>query len=199
MTLAIKAVAIAWIALTAGTSELHITPTVQLVSRSAAIKKILAGSAKYFQRKAKLSKTETKLLKSRVGWAPEKRTAKLYVGRNADGNMVGTATLLKVDSRHGPIVLAVGFEPDGSVKRVIVTHATEESVTWVRTVIKSHFLDEFKTATSATVDEHMAPASNLRPMPRYIASVIARGVRRALVLREVAFASYGVAAASDPE
>jgi len=168
----------------------HITPSVTLVKRSTAVRQLLRGSEKYFMRAVKLKRADKKALRARVGWVPESGAAKMYIGRKASGEEVGSAILVKVDSRHGPLALAVGFDPNGTVRQVIVTQATEETVPWVKKLLKTPFLKGFSGATKATAGDSLKNVGpTVSPMPRYMGAVITRGVLRALALREIAAAT----------
>lgn len=164
----------------------HITPTVELVPRASAVRSLLEGSSKFFVRNIELDGDAMAELQRRAGWKPEERNFRVFVGRDANGDKVGDALLLKVDSRHGPLALAVGFDAAGALSGVIITHATEETVPWVGEAIKAGLLDEYPGCTEATVGQALeAVKSEVGRMPLYMAQRATVGVQRALVLSSI--------------
>jgi hypothetical protein len=129
-------------------------------------------------------------LEARVSWVPEDKEVRLFIGRDAEGNAVGSVLFMKSDSRHGPVRLAVGFDTSGNVSRVIITHATEETVPWVREVMNAGLLEEYSGRAEATVAGALdGLEGRLGAMPRYMGEVVTRGVHRAAALYSVALAA----------
>lgn len=189
MLSSLKLIVLAWLGFGAESSSLHITPTVTLVPRAQAVRQILEGASKFFLREVELSPAELAELKTRVRWTPEEKTVRFFIGRDAGQAEVGSVVLIKVDSRHGPLALAVGFDRQGTVSKVIVTHTTEETVPWVKKVLDAELLDKFSGKTEATVVSAFDEVKDqVRAMPRYMGQVITRGVRRAAALHAVAYA-----------
>ncbi len=167
----------------------HITPVVELVPRAKAVREILDGASAFFVREVRLGKAEVAELEARAGWKPEEKKVRLIIGRDAAGKEVGSVLLLKEDSRHGPVLLAVGFEPGGAISRVVITHATEETVPWVRDLLKARFLNAFAGRTASTIAEVSEELEGLGAMPRYMGRVVIRGVQHAAALYAVASAA----------
>lgn len=169
--------------------EPHITPTVEIVSLDRAVRQLLPGATQFFLRDVKMSKEQVAHVKSLVNWVPEEKEVKFYVGRDS-GRDLGSVEWIKVDSRHGPVGIAVRFTPDGQLNGAIVTHATEETVTWVKEVIGAGLLDQFRGKTLATIDSALESVSDrVGRMPAHMGEVIVRGVARATALRQAAYAS----------
>jgi hypothetical protein len=184
--LQMTAIALAWLP-PAAPAEAHITPTVELVPVAEAVRKLLPGATQFYLREVQLSKRQVAELDSVVSWVPEEKEVKFYLGREA-GRDVGSVEWLKVDSRHGPLALAVRFEPDGELGKVVVTHATEETVTWVKQIVDAGLPDRFPGKTMANLDTALQSVQgNAGRMARYMGEVITRGVARALALRQLAF------------
>lgn len=187
MTVALKALVIGWLALGLRAGEAHISPMVEFVPRARAVREILEDATAFYVREVRLGKTQLAELKARVGWAPEERTVQIFVGRDDGGEVVGYVLLLKSDSRHGPLHLAVGFHPAGSVSKVIITHATEETAPWVRALLAAGFLAEFEGRTESNLEGALESLEGrVGAMPRYMGRVTARGVRRAAALYAIA-------------
>jgi hypothetical protein len=180
--------ALAWLAAAAGPTEPHITPTVEMVPLSQAVRRLLPGATQFFLRDVRMSRQQVARVDSLVGWVPEEKEVKFYIGRD-EGRDLGSVEWIKVDSRHGPVAVAVCFTPDGALDGVIVTHATEETVNWVKEVIGAGLLDQFPGKTLATLDDALQSVRDrVGRMPAYMGEVITRGVARATALRQAAYA-----------
>lgn len=179
---------LAWLAVAATPAEPHITPTVEIVPLDRAVRQLLPGATQFFLRDVRMSKRQVALVDSLVSWVPEEKEVKFYVGRDA-GQDLGSVEWIKVDSRHGPLGIAVRFTPDGSLDGAIVTHATEETVTWVKEVVDAGLLDQFRGKTLTTLDTALQPVRDrVGRMPTHMGEVIVRGVARATALRQAAYA-----------
>src|SRR2546426_3021268 len=104
---------------------LHITPAVVLVKRPDAVQALLPGAEAYFAREVHLSNSDAHRLHLAVDWSPEDGVLTFYGGKTGS-TVVGSLEFVRVDTPHGPIEVAVGFTPDGTVRGVIVTKATVE-------------------------------------------------------------------------
>jgi hypothetical protein len=181
------AIALTSLVWAAGPAELHITPTVEIVPLAKAVHRLLPGAKQFYLRDIQMSKQQVAAVDSLVKWVPEEKQVKFYVGRDA-GRELGSVEWIKVDSRHGPVAVAVRFTPEGGIGGVIVTHATEETVTWVKEVVDAGLLDEFPGKTLVDLDTAMqAVRGQVGRMPAYMGEVIALAVARAAALRQVAY------------
>ena len=120
-------------------AALHITPVVVLVKRPDAVQALLPGADAYFAREVHLSTPDAHRLHKAVDWSPEDGVLTFYVGRTGSA-AVGALEFVRVDTPHGPIEVAVGFTPQGTVRGVLVTKATVEMKPWApvsRTTIES--------------------------------------------------------------
>jgi hypothetical protein len=172
------------------TTTPHVTPVVELVNRTDAVRALLEGSSRYFARELPLDGPRKKELDRRTGWKPEEAKIRIFVGRDDAGTKIADAILIKVNSRHGPVEVAVGLEPVGSVRGVIVTRATEETAPWVGEVIEAGLLDAFEGTdeqdAAAAVSEVRGKVGR---MPLYMGTIIAAGVERAIVVEDMASAN----------
>src|SRR5256712_8291319 len=123
MTLPIRVAAIA--------AVLHITPAVVLVKRRAAVQALRPGADAYFAGEVPLSPPDAHRLHKAVDWSPEDGVLTFYVGRTGSA-AVGALEFVRVDTPHGPIEVAVGFTPQGTVRGVLLTMATVEMKPRVR-------------------------------------------------------------------
>src|SRR5437660_12755909 len=107
----------------------HITPAVVLVKRPDAVQALLPGADAYLAREVHLSDPDAHRLHELVDWSPDDGVLTFYSGK-AGGTGVGALTFARADTPHGPIEEAVGFTPQGAVRAVVVTKATDEMKRW---------------------------------------------------------------------
>jgi hypothetical protein len=164
----------------------HISPSVTVVARGEFLRQSLPGAAHFFEKRMLISGPQVASLRRETGWVPSEENTKVYVGRDARGELVGTVIFLWLSSQHGPVGLGVGFAPDGRIRRVAVTDMGSEPLAWVRPLIDAGGLAAFETlAPGAAPDaSRIAPAVS-GAMSRYYARVIAGGVARAQALERV--------------
>src|ERR1700730_15174031 len=81
--------------------EAHVTPNVTLVRRGDFVKESLPGATKFYEKT--LGPGAVASVQRETGWAPSSDEAKIFVGRDDSGRLVGTAIFLWVPSQHGPI------------------------------------------------------------------------------------------------
>jgi len=178
--------------LSAAVALLHITPTVVLIKREDAVKRILPTATTFTAREVRLSHADAHRLHEALNWGPDDGVLTLYTGRK-DRDAVGVLVFMRVDTPHGPIEVAVGFNPRGAITQVAVTKATTESKAWVLEAVRSRVLDGYVGLTLAGVDgQQMAKAPSLPGgteayrgkvgrMAGYMLEQIDKGVSRALV------------------
>jgi hypothetical protein len=172
---------------------LHITPVVVLVKREDAVKTILPTATAFTAREIHLSGPDAHRLHEALDWGPDDGRLTFYTGRSATA-AVGSLTFVRVDTPHGPLEVAVGFEADGTVRRVEVTKATVETKAWVLEAVRSGVLDGYAGLKSGTGADLQAVArtpalpggaesyrGKVGQMAGYMLEQIDRGVRRALV------------------
>ena len=89
---------------------LHITPTVVLLKREQAVARLLPGADEFAARELHLSSTDSKRLHDAVGWEPPDGVVTFYLGKKQD-RVTGVLQFMRVDCQHGPIELAIGYDP----------------------------------------------------------------------------------------
>src|SRR5881392_881452 len=155
---------------------LHITPTVILVKRQDAVAKLLPGADQFTARELHLSSTDSRKLHDAVGWEPPDGVVTFYVGKRGD-QLVGALVFMRVDCQHGPIELAIGYEPRGTVRAVEVTKATVEMKPWIVEALRAGLTNEYR---GLAVAEPPSGAEKVKPhvgsMPGYMAELIDKGV-----------------------
>jgi hypothetical protein len=167
----------------------HVTPNVELLKKGEFIRQSLPAATKFFEQRLALSAADLAAVKQATGWTPSAEEARLYVGRDDQGGLIGRVVLLWVPSEHGPVGVAAAFDPAGKILRVAVTDIGSEPLAWVR-----QLLDGGGLAVFAGLPPDAAPdPAKLAPqvtgtMSRYYARVIADGVARAQALERVVLA-----------
>ena len=158
---------------------LHITPTVVLVKRQDAVARLLPGADQFTARELHLSSADSRQLHNAVGWEPPDGVVTFYVGKH-QGQVNGALVFMRVDCQHGPLELAIGYDPRGTVRGVEVTKATVEMKPWVLEALRAGLTEHYRGLTT-----EQAPAAaekvkpNLGSMPAYMAELIDKGVMHA--------------------
>jgi len=158
---------------------LHITPTVILVKREDAVAKLLPGADQFTARELHLSSTDSRKLHDAVGWEPPDGVVTFYVGKRGD-ETVGELVFMRVDCQHGPIELAIGYDPRGTIRGVEVTKATVEMKPWIVEALRAGLTDTYR---GLAPDQPPTGADKVKThigtMPAYMAELIDKGVMHA--------------------
>jgi hypothetical protein len=167
----------------------HVTPNVELLKKGEFIRQSLPTATKFLEQQLALSATDLAAVKKATGWTPSAEEARLYVGRDDQGGLLGRVVLLWIPSMHGPVGVAVAFDPTGKILRVAVTDIGSEPLAWVRPLLDAGGMAVF---AGLPVDAALDPAK-IAPqvtgtMSRYFAKVITDGVARAQALERVVLA-----------
>src|SRR5438477_3160529 len=167
--------------LAAHAAVLHITPTVVLVKRPDAVQALLPAADAYFAREVHLSTPDAHRLHKAVDWSPEDGVLTFYVGRSGSA-AVGALEFVRVDTPHGPIEVAVGFTPQGTVRGVLVTKATVEMKPWVLEAVAAGLTDHYRGLKPGGEAPGGAAgiASRVGSLAAYVAGEVDKGVARAL-------------------
>lgn len=158
----------------------HITPNVELVRKGDFLKETLPGATKFFERRLMISGPDGAAIRAATGWSPSEEDTKVYVGRDEKGELVGSVVFLWMPSQHGPVGVAVAFDPGRTVRRVAVTDVGSEPLAWVRPLLDGKGIRALRglAATSAPDPASIAPP-DAGAMTRYYAQVVADAVVRA--------------------
>jgi len=158
---------------------LHITPTVILVKRPDAVARLLPGAERFAAREIHLSSADARRLHDAAGWEPADGLLTFYVGKQRD-QVVGALLFMRVDSPHGALEVAVGFDTTGTIRGVVVTKATVETKPWVVEALRAGLADQYR---GLVVDHAPAGAAKVRDrvgaMPAYMAELVDKGVAHA--------------------
>lgn len=193
MAIVRASVALVVVALAAGAALAHITPPVVLVSDRDAVAGLLPGARRFYVREVRLSADDRQAIQKQWRWTPEEDFYRFYLGRDAEGRLVSASVFVTEFTVHGPVRVAVGLAPDGTVKGVTVVEVSEETQYWVRPLIARDFARDYVGQGSAGrfgVGERITKAG-LDPMPQFYAQVIAGLVQRAAILYDVGILKRG--------
>lgn len=163
----------------AAAALLHITPTVVLVKRQDAVARLLPGADRFAARDVHLSSSDAHRIHDAAGWEPADGVITFYVGRRGE-QVSGALLFMRVDSPHGPLELAVGFEPNGTIRGVEVTKATVETKPWVVEALRAGLTDRYR---GLAIEQAPAGAASVKDrvgaMPGYMADLVDKGVSHA--------------------
>lgn len=160
---------------------LHITPTVILVKRPDAVAQLLPGAERFAAREIHLSSADSHRLHDAAGWEPADGLLTFYLGKQGE-QITGVLLFVRVDSPHGPLEVAVGFNERGAIRGVEVTKATVETKPWVTEALRAGLTEQYR---GLTVGDGQAPggAEKVKPhvgaMPGYMAELVDKGVMHA--------------------
>ena len=187
---ALAAAVTAAAALAAAPALAHVTPNVELLKRGEFVKQSLPAATEFFEQKLAFGEKDVAAIRSRTRWTPSEEDVKVYLGRGAERRLVGSALFLWVPSEHGPVGVAVAFDPAGKILRAAVTDVGSEPLAWVRPLVQADGMTAFAglSLDAAPDPAKVAPAVT-GSMSRYYAEVIAAGVTRAQAVERVSLAA----------
>jgi hypothetical protein len=177
-------------ALAAAPALAHVTPNVELLKRGEFVKQSLPAATEFFEQKLAFGGTDAAAIKSRTGWTPSEEDVKVYLGRDAGKRLVGSALFLWVPSEHGPVGVAVAFDPAGKILRAAVTDVGSEPLAWVRPLVQADGMTAFAGLPLDAAPDPVKVAPGVTgSMSRYYAEVVAEGVKRAQAVERVSLAA----------
>jgi hypothetical protein len=185
---ALLAGGLALLALAAPASA-HITPPVVLVSDRDAVASLLAGARRFFVREVRLSPAERDAIQHRWGFRPDEDFHRFYLGRDEQGRLVASALFVTEFTIHGPVRVAVGIAPDGTVRAARIVEVAEETYPWIKPLIDGEMTADFVgRGARATfgLPERVSRAPGFSAMSRFYGQIIATLVHRAVALHEAA-------------
>jgi len=158
---------------------LHITPTVTLVDRNEVVSRLLEGADRFTAREVHLSSADEHRLHDAAGWTPPDDVITFYLGKHAD-RVAGVLIFMRVDSPHGPLEVAVGFDSVGAIRGVEVTKATVETKPWIVEALRAGLTSQYRgLAVGATPAAAGTVKGKVGMMAEYMAELIDRGVAHA--------------------
>ena len=163
----------------------HVTPNVQLVRRGDFIQSSLPGAVKFSEKILMIGGPDMASIRKTTGWTPTEEDARIYLGRDSAGRIVGSVAFVWMPSEHGPVGVGVAFDPEGKILRAEVTDVGTEPLAWVRPLVSDGLsnLKGLGPGDKASPSE-IAPSVK-GAMSRYYAGVISDAVSRAQALERV--------------
>jgi hypothetical protein len=165
----------------------HITPPVVLLSEQDAVRGMTGGATKFFVREVRLTAEERETIRQQWGWRAEDDLYRFYLGRDAAGQLVAAVIFLTEFTIHGPVRVAVGLNPDGTVKDAKVVELTEETLPWLQGLLQQNLVQDYVGRGSRgnfALSGRFAPAS-IDSMPYFYGQIVASLMQRAAILFEV--------------
>jgi hypothetical protein len=102
-----------------------------------------------------------------------------FLGKRAD-RVEGVLVFMRVDSPHGPMEVAVGFDKAGAIRGVEVTKATVETKPWIVEALRAGLRDQYRgLASGASPAGAAAVKGKVGTMAGYMAELVDRGVAHA--------------------
>src|SRR4051812_17082110 len=120
----------------------HITPPVVLLSEQDAVRGMTSGATKFFVREVRLTAEERGTIRQQWGWQAEDELYRFYLGRDVAGQLVTAVIFLTEFTIHGPVRVAVGLNPDGTVKDAKVVELTEETLPWLQVLLNKNLVQD---------------------------------------------------------
>ncbi len=177
-------------AMSARAAFAHVTPNVSLVKRGEFVKQSLPAASQFLEQQLALPAADLAAIKRRTHWTPSEEDAKIYLGRDASGHLVGIAVFVWMPSEHGPVGVATAFDPSGRILQTTVTDVGSEPLAWVKPLLQAGGLAGF---AGLPLDADPGPAA-IAPavtgaMSRYYAEVLAGAVARTQAMARVSLAA----------
>ena len=170
-----------------GSVRAHITPPVVLLSEQDAVRGMTGGASKWFVREVRLTAEERQTIQQQWGWRAEDDLYRFYLGRDAAGQLVAAVIFLTEFTIHGPVRVAVGLHPDGTIKDAKVVEVTEETLPWLKLLLDQNLTQDYVGRDSrgnfALSGRFAVP--HVDSMPHFYGQIVASLMQRAAILFEV--------------
>lgn len=173
----------------AQSARAHVTPNVRLHTIRETVQ-ILLPAGDLFVKDVKLTGEQKKKLNRLDNWTTQEDEFKFYVSRDKQGKLLRAMVSMTQITRHGPVVVAVALNPDGTVADALVTDVMMEPMTWVSPILKTNFIKSFRGKNgdmSLELDEKWK--KQFSGISQDFARVIANAIKEAAQLFNVVFAS----------
>jgi hypothetical protein len=145
------------------------------------------GATKFFVREVRLTAEERGTIRQQWGWPAEDELYRFYLGRDAAGQLVAAVIFLTEFTIHGPVRVAVGLNPDGTVKDAKVVELTEETLPWLQVLLNQNLLQDYVGRDSRgnfALGGRFTTAP-LDSMPYFYGQIVTSLMQRAAILFEV--------------
>jgi hypothetical protein len=158
-----------------------------LLSEQDAVRGMTGGATKFFVREVRLTAEEQGTIRQQWGWQAEDALYRFYLGRDTAGQLVAAVIFLTEFTIHGPLRVAVGLNPDGTVKDAKVVELTEETLPWLQVLLKQNLVQDYVGRDSRgnfALGERF-DAAHIDSMPHFYGQIVASLMQRAAILFEI--------------
>lgn len=165
----------------------HVTPNIKLSTTRETVARLLPAG-KLFLKDVQLSKVRMEQFNGDGFWPIHENRYKFYVSRGENNQLQRAMVSITEMSRHGPLVVAVAFLPDGTVAEAMITDIQMEPLTWVSPLLKANYMAVFRGKDSGmkvALDPKWAKGATT--MTQTYALLIAHAVKKAAVLFDETF------------
>jgi Na+-translocating ferredoxin:NAD+ oxidoreductase RnfG subunit len=161
----------------------HVTPPRILMTDAEAVRALLPEGENVTRADIKLTNEQKQEIKKTLGWTPDQKNYKVFVGRNAQGRYVGRVAFMGDITIHGLVQMAVALDAAGNVKGAAVVAITDEAYGWVKPLVDQNFAAQFvgKKPTDAYVATQQV-AARRGSMETFYLQVLATLLQRSSVI-----------------
>lgn len=165
----------------------HITPPRILLQDMEAVRALLPDAENVTRADIKLTDAQKQDIKKTLGWTPDQKNYKVFVGRDAQGRYRGRVVFMGDITIHGLVQVAVGLDANDLVKGAAVVAITDEAYGWVKPLVDQNFTAQFvgKSPTD-TYGSSERVAARRGSMEAFYGQVLAALVQRSAVIGHAA-------------
>ena len=165
----------------------HVSANVKLLSTKKTVQRLLP-QGKLYVKEVNLTQNQMDKLRSFDNWNTRGSHFKFFVSRDPQGQLRRVMTSMVEFTRHGPVVVAVAIDPQGTIAGAILTDTQVEPLTWLEPLLKKNFMQAFQGKNSQmplTLDPQWQ--QGFSRISQDFALVIANAVKKSAQLFDVVF------------
>ncbi|MFQ5673946.1 MAG: hypothetical protein ACE5G9_12740 [Nitrospinales bacterium] len=165
----------------------HVTPNVKFSTTKETVARLLP-KGNLFLKEVVLTKDQMKKLDAPGYWRTQKDHYTFYLSRDKNNRLQKAMISVTEVSRHGPVIVAVAFNPDGKIADAVVTDVQMEPLRWVAPLLEGNYMESFKGKDSS-MELKLDPkwANRVTKMNQAYALIIAHAVKKAALLFDDTF------------
>jgi hypothetical protein len=127
----------------AGAAWAHVTPSVKLSTTRETVQRLLPDG-KLLLKDIHLTPEQTRKLRANGNWDTHEDTYRFYVSRDEHNRLKRAMIFMTEFTLHGPIVIAVALDPQGTVADALITDVQMEPLEWVGPLLRANYMEDFK-------------------------------------------------------
>lgn len=165
----------------------HVTPNVKLMTTRETVASLLP-EGNLFLKEVQLTPEQVEQLKTGGYWTSQNTHYKFYLSRDRNNHLLRAMVFVTEFTRHGPVVLAVAFDPRGTIVDARVTDIQMEPLEWMGPLIRGNYMREF-VGKNGNMPVSLAPkwTTGTTKMTQAFALIVARAVKRSAQLFDTVF------------